>query len=748
MRAANTCKIGPNSSVFPYFPHYVGGMVHHGCEPLAPVEQPFHLLSDAAVEHHLATSVHGLSSEMLAQVRRVVDGHGPTLDAAVRSLRSLDDGGRASLLVSLLRAPEVSSLFGPTWRPAGFESFRQRVQAQSERDRRLVQLLALAPLGSQELADVLEVSVAEVASSLAALVEEGILVAGSDRRVRLIHGFAEGLRRDDPLPEDARTRLARSVVERGTKAAESLWGGAHAEGRAQLRGWRPPLMVSLSEGETDPERWGELIWLLTEVIASSDERAPFVEALVDAAPHDERWEQVSEHRRSTILSSRLNASRYRFTPQVAVEMGSAALRLAGAQKEARARAILALSQALRISGQLEEADGLIREMLHEEGLSARTSGELWMAAANIARSHGYLDEVRHAVGQALRIGRRNQLDPMLTHALGLLGTLDRDAGNRAQAIISFREAESLSSKHGIANGWLPQLISLLQEEGKSDAAERLAQELLEVSQKTEIPSLGALVWAELATARLLRNDLLGAREALVNALRAQEVRPIEAHVSMLHAQKALVESLLELDLEARVSAERALETALPELEDAYRHVCLLGWELRMSREASNELDRVRAKSAIETSLTLLQKRDEVGKHWIHKCAEVRTVYSLLREPLARSGFVVDDSLGPVAVLHVDASTREFAWGAEKKRRIASAAGWRIFCHLLGAHRTDKAFSAEELFVAGWGDEAVKGNSGRDRVYVAILQLRKGGLDKAIERTESGYRIDPNLVIDK
>jgi hypothetical protein len=65
-------------------------------------------------------------------------------------------------------------------------------------------------------------------------------------------------------------------------------------------------------------------------------------------------------------------------------------------------------------------------------------------------------------------------------------------------------------------------------------------------------------------------------------------------------------------------------------------------------------------------------------------------------------------------------------------------------HLVDPHET---VSIDALVGAGWPGEKLLGDSGTNRLYVAVATLRKLGLRDAVERREGGYRLAPHWKIE-
>lgn len=74
---------------------------------------------------------------------------------------------------------------------------------------------------------------------------------------------------------------------------------------------------------------------------------------------------------------------------------------------------------------------------------------------------------------------------------------------------------------------------------------------------------------------------------------------------------------------------------------------------------------------------------------------------------------------------------------------------RLLAALVKCHEgtPGEALSIEKLVEAGWPGEKMVGDSGANRVYVAIATLRKLGLRECIERREGAYRLSPEWRVE-
>jgi hypothetical protein len=73
---------------------------------------------------------------------------------------------------------------------------------------------------------------------------------------------------------------------------------------------------------------------------------------------------------------------------------------------------------------------------------------------------------------------------------------------------------------------------------------------------------------------------------------------------------------------------------------------------------------------------------------------------------------------------------------------------RILFALVQAHEhaASGGLDLHALRAAGWPEEKMTHEAAANRVHVALAELRKKGLKAYIQRSESGYALDPTLVI--
>lgn len=95
------------------------------------------------------------------------------------------------------------------------------------------------------------------------------------------------------------------------------------------------------------------------------------------------------------------------------------------------------------------------------------------------------------------------------------------------------------------------------------------------------------------------------------------------------------------------------------------------------------------------------------------------------------------------VLDVAHDGRGFALDGVQ-HKVSSRAARRILVAFANAQ--GRPLNIEELFAAGWPGERIIASAQKNRVFVALTNLRKSGLEGRIMRIEDGYLLDPALTI--
>ncbi|HFE46357.1 MAG TPA: FHA domain-containing protein [Nannocystis exedens] len=121
----------------------------------------------------------------------------------------------------------------------------------------------------------------------------------------------------------------------------------------------------------------------------------------------------------------------------------------------------------------------------------------------------------------------------------------------------------------------------------------------------------------------------------------------------------------------------------------------------------------------------------------------------LRAPTDVTGLASPIAVEPARPrLHIAASGRWFELDGERHDLSRRRALHRLLAVLVDryTHSPGTSVSCAEMMRAGWPDEVLLGDSGLNRVYVAMTKLRKLGLRPVIERDADGYRLSPGCDV--
>lgn len=120
--------------------------------------------------------------------------------------------------------------------------------------------------------------------------------------------------------------------------------------------------------------------------------------------------------------------------------------------------------------------------------------------------------------------------------------------------------------------------------------------------------------------------------------------------------------------------------------------------------------------------------------------------------LARYQSIVRSLLGTASPtrLRVASDAAWFEFGDSGRVSLARRAPLRrVLAALVGAASSaSSTVDVPSLINAGWPGEKMRADSGAGRVYVALSTLRRMGLSDAIERFDDGYRIRPDVIVER
>jgi tetratricopeptide (TPR) repeat protein len=366
----------------------------------------------------------------------------------------------------------------------------------------------------------------------------------------------------------------------------------------------------------------------------------------------------------------------------------------------RCRAIVA-----RNFAQPDEASGYFEDALAEaaEGGQFRARGDILAALGHFYLVGGHGDPVpvfEEAVEIAEALGNSRQLG----YLHGELGTAHLDQGNRESAGKHFERGLELSIRSGdefvtgIAYG---NLGALAHRQGHLDDAIDRYRQCLEQLGQTDAAFAEAFFTSLMAGALAERGDLTRARHQL-DLARSIDVGP--AFVDERNAVLGLQDGQLEV-----AEARRAQERGDPDAQAEHR-------------------------SAVETILATPVPRTE----------NTSLLQALLSQAYAR---LVADS---ASQWYIAADGREFRAPGMETVDISRRKLLRALLRALVERRLsdpDQPLSFEELAAAGWPGEAFDRVGGsKNRINVALVRLRKAGLEDLLARRPGGYLLDPDQPV--
>ncbi len=415
-----------------------------------------------------------------------------------------------------------------------------------------------------------------------------------------------------------------------------------------------------------------------------------------------------------------------------------------------ARGLVALGRARGVAGlfdsareALERAAPVEAAALIELGIVRHRQGDLAAAEALYGRA---LERTRATGGRAE------------ARALGNLGAVHHDAGRFEAAIEHYERALGalLAAPAGARDlrllGVFSTNLGLLEQERSalSEASLRFSAAVEWLSEAGDgrllaiaSGSLGALhhedgrleealAWHERALALLAetgdrRSEALArARAAAVLASlgRADEAR------SELGRGEALARALGD-------------DLALSTLDTSRAFL-----DLAASQRAARERRMDGAKASLDAAKARVERARAGTPSAAERSDDVRALLRLFDRTLAATTSEGAADADPEALL-VSPGARWMRppsgmWQDLRKREPAR----RLLEKLVAEHRSRPGapVSLDALREAGWPGEKIKLEAARNRVYVALNQLRKLGLSDAIRRVEGGYSLAPDLIV--
>jgi predicted ATPase len=398
--------------------------------------------------------------------------------------------------------------------------------------------------------------------------------------------------------------------------------------------------------------------------------------------------------------------------------------------------------------------------------------------------HSYRFELAEAIGffeRALAVQRAIGDRCWEAKTVAAFGGIAFREGRLSEARRAFRRAARLARATGdevrepwyVANEGLACL-----EDGRPNDAERCFVEARELAERAENAGVAALALGYLGLTRRSVRDFAGARDRLergsIEATAAGLVREAAQMAGALgeccreagdlasaegHFERA-VELLGDVGDEATkalalasLAATVARSGRVPEAESIWEEaqrarvgspglhaaVRIEGghFELARARAAAAAGDHERAAESFAVACTIVRElRSSGGPRHMQAALSLESLVASLAEldgeaALAREVHVRNDS--------IEIGTRAIALA---RRPVLK----KLVLALARASERGEAVGIDELIEAVWPGERMRLESARNRLHVALHQLRKLGLRELVVSSEAGYRFDPRLSV--
>lgn len=433
-----------------------------------------------------------------------------------------------------------------------------------------------------------------------------------------------------------------------------------------------------------------------------------------------------------------------------------------------ARWSLALARALERGGELEPATEAWRAA-RRRARKARAVELRWEALTAAITHHYMHDHPQRGVALGRRLGRwcRLELSPRVqARFLTEYGVALHMAGDRVGAALRYQEARQLAE----ATAELNELGRVLACEGflwldrgalrEAEASYRRALAIAEQLGHRDVKGVVLGYLGNLERRRRRLSPAIAHYQAASVELSAvddrQWIAVVQMDLGLLHldhgqfaaAEQELAkaaELLTELDsadLEALVGSARAVAAAGRSAHgDAEQH------QTRAERRMQPSAPRAQVLRLHRALLTLWRDPQEAHRTLAQRAFDetprgqddyVDLAAALVERALAQVG----------AHRGVDLYERTGAYfelnGEARVHLRATGPARRLLAALIAAHLEAKGrvLTVAELSAATWPDEQILPTAAKNRVRVAIAQLRSLGLREVLETVGEGYRLDP------
>ncbi len=315
--------------------------------------------------------------------------------------------------------------------------------------------------------------------------------------------------------------------------------------------------------------------------------------------------------------------------------------------------------------------------------------------------------------------------------------------------VTRRSILALVDRTGVAGKLCAELLAAeshaLREGGALDAAREVAERALAID--TADPRARARVLLERGVIAFLDRDLEAAERLHAEALTHQ---CLQAEILANASTVALMRG------DAREAAERA-ERALAHAGSAPSLGVFALAKLAEAQESLGDPGRARAslEAALRSAEHLPQLSISILAHLgvvLGKLGERAASIERFEQALARAVDVGHVRLerairgALAATSNNDVTIAEDASAFRVREELVSLARRPVIRRLLAALVTKQVVAADALIAAGWPGERTRRAAARNRLYVALNELRKLGLKDVILRSDEGWYLDPTVAV--
>lgn len=427
----------------------------------------------------------------------------------------------------------------------------------------------------------------------------------------------------------------------------------------------------------------------------------------------------------------------------------------GARLRAGAQHVLCLLDAAR----RERAKAVLEELVaSSEALPEEMSvASALLDLATAAHEMGRFEVARRTCEKVLRIGRRADNKDAEARAWTHLSYVSYDVGEFDRSAEEISQIERLLDKRHpherlTVGGAVGPLVDL--QMGRDEAARESLEGRLKVAREIEYHGMQFflnLAWAEWAVRNAPGDVDRHLEEALTLASRVGSRKSI-AHARFRIALEQVRRGEYE---EARASFERLEEGRAPaspghwnDVLDACRWFCAvrLGEDVAAAQTPYGAL-----MAAVVASVQALDSEpiDEVLRAHDSATWSVPGLYFMRLDDVARRWYEALKLDGDEQRLLLRRDGRKMQFAGEPVQDLTRRGPLRRILVRLAEHQQAEpgsALTAEEVIDAGWPDEKILHDAALTRVYTTMNRLRSLGLEAWLQTLDSGYALDPELVV--